>query len=314
MWQLSISVDKNSGGCLDYIFEKSAETCKNKSAVVVRDTHGDRPRLTLGCDGEPGILLANAKKLIADCIVERYKRKFISSYITIPCIEINRSKAFLQALVAFDRVYEHDYVVSKLDFNDYIAIDGFLNFKLKELKCRWKDVCELASLGGKYIADNDTYMDMLSFLVSNIDPKADSILISQRPKNTFCEKNTESGNENVKNNNAEIGNKNAETKNTESGNENVDNRVESVNVKNNNADSAKVLTSEILTTEILTSDVFELRVFEGADNPEIIYSDKDGLLEKIIHCAPKSISIGHGCDIGKSNLSILKKLYKIEML
>lgn len=180
MWQLCISVDKDSDKCLDYIRKKAHLVLKKNSAVVLKDYHGDRPRLSIGCDTQNFDEIRNEiKSLIADCIVDHYKYKFIASYINIPIIEPNRAKAFLQALVAFDREYEHGFVVDKLAFDEYIAIDGYLNFRLKDLKLRWKDVCGLASFGGKFILDYETYIDMLSFLVSNIDSKVDEVTISK---------------------------------------------------------------------------------------------------------------------------------------
>jgi hypothetical protein len=74
-------------------------------------------------------------------------------------------------LVAFDRDCERELIEKPLKIADNLALDGFYNFRLSELKKRWNDIAELAVSNSVYLNDDETLNELLRFLMSAISPK-----------------------------------------------------------------------------------------------------------------------------------------------
>jgi len=117
---------------------------------------------------------------IADIIITDLKAYYICDKIKLPSFDKLCSQAFVSALSAFDR--DTDKIISKTLFKvtPQIHLDSLYEFAIHVLKSRWDEVVHLANENVCYLACKKTFMDLLRFLISNVDGISDEAHIIKR--------------------------------------------------------------------------------------------------------------------------------------
>ena len=115
--------------------------------------------------------------LISEVICYYYKKEFLIDNLQINVGDKVTKLAFLYALLFFDKETDK-YIVSKyLTVESKLNLDGFFNFKLKALKDKWHELIEIANENEVYLYSDDTFMELIKFLIDNIEVKSDEINI-----------------------------------------------------------------------------------------------------------------------------------------
>lgn len=183
MFQLTVSVDESKADWLysiDDVVKSKLESCSAVSAIYPA---GRRLYCSFGCESENRSRMLSA---IKDCLIEMYavyaKFDFIKNnlFLELPSL---RYEILLRTLVAFDRENEHKLLDKLLFVSDDMALDGFFNFKLNELKERWLEICRLTKSNGAYLYDDETYNELLRFLISAVNPKINKLTVSETDGN-----------------------------------------------------------------------------------------------------------------------------------
>ena len=65
---------------------------------------------------------------------------------------------------------------------DSIVVDSFFHFRLGILKARWNDLINLANDNIMYLMSKDTFIELIKFLVSNLEFKCDFVSVKQSGK------------------------------------------------------------------------------------------------------------------------------------
>ena len=177
MYQLTVSVNERYADWLysiEDIMKNKLESC---SAVAAVDRLGKRYYCCFGCEDNSRDLMIDAVK---ECLVEMYavviKFDFIKRNLNINLSEL-RYEMLLHTLVAFDRENEHKLLRKKLTVTDGMALDGVFDFMLGELKERWLEICNLTKVNGMYLHDDETYNELLRFLISAVNPKINKLTV-----------------------------------------------------------------------------------------------------------------------------------------
>jgi hypothetical protein len=175
MAEYEIGADKRFESSLEYIKRRaSGRDC------VVRAGDG---AIFIQSDRKIDGLLVDA---IADVIITDCKAFYINERIRLPIGNPYLQNAFTSALSTFDR--DTDKIIVKTILDGFFAksdsgvcqIDGIYEFMLDVLKSRWDEVCSLANENIRYLVCQRTFMELLRFLISNIDSITDEAHIVRR--------------------------------------------------------------------------------------------------------------------------------------
>lgn len=177
MYQLTVSVNERYADWLYSIEDIMRNKLESCSAVSAVDRSGKRFYCCFGCEEENRMRMIDA---IKECLVEMYavviKFDFIKRNLFL-CLSELRYEMLLHTLVAFDRENEHKILRKKLVVSDGMALDGVFDFMLGELKERWLEICRLTKSNGMYLHDDDTYNELLRFLISAVNPKVNKLTV-----------------------------------------------------------------------------------------------------------------------------------------
>lgn len=181
MYQVTVSVDSSKADWLYSVEDVINNKLKSCYAVSAICASGRRVYCSFGCEPQNRAQMLSAVK---EGLVEMYgvvtKFDYIKKNLLIGLPPL-RYEILLHTLVAFDRENEHKLLNGILEVRDGMNLDGIFDFKLGELKERWLEICKLTKSNGTYLYDDETYNELLRFLISAVNPKINKL--------TVCENN-----------------------------------------------------------------------------------------------------------------------------
>lgn len=179
MYQITVSVDSAKTDWLYSVDDVIRNKLKDCSAVSALDFTGRRVYCSFGCEQESRTQLISA---IKECLVETFgvmsKFDFIKRNLLLSLPPLNY-ELLLHTLVAFDRENERKLLNKLIRVEDGMTLDGIFNFKLGELKDRWIEICNLTRNNGAYLYDDETYNELLRFLISAVNPKINKLTVKE---------------------------------------------------------------------------------------------------------------------------------------
>ncbi len=178
MWELNISVDNNKSDSLTGIEGRIRPFVRPGKGIMILDRERGRTYLSIACEEDLcERLQRELREAVSDAITVDFKEKFLLRHSRLPKANKINYNAFLKALVAFDREWDRELVLKNLVYKDELLLDGFYNFRLKELREKWQEVCDLANQNSGYLEYHETFLELLRFLVQTIDTKEKHITI-----------------------------------------------------------------------------------------------------------------------------------------
>lgn len=180
MFQITVSVDNAHADWLYSVDEIIGNKLKNCIAVSALKISGKRLYCSFGCEMSSRAQMLNAVK---EYLVELFgvvaKFDYIKRHLMIGLPPANY-ELLIHTLVAFDRENEHKLLNKLIVVQDGMALDGMYNFRLTEIKERWLEICNLTRNNGAYLYDDETYNELLRFLISAVNPKINKLTVCER--------------------------------------------------------------------------------------------------------------------------------------
>ena len=137
---------------IPYIYKKLKEKYAFSESDCKMETSDEESRLTF-CDkdGYSSHIKRFTDEHIADVLVIGYKYDFFCKNLSLPLLDDDEKFLLYVSLVAADYVEDKKYVLRRLSDIQSCSLDGVFNFRLVELKSRWKEVAEYIPADfGKY--------------------------------------------------------------------------------------------------------------------------------------------------------------------
>ncbi len=124
--------------------------------IAVKEEYKDKLKL----------VLTNA---ITEIICTRFKNDFLNRYLVLPELDKASISAFKKALLNFDRETDRFIIKKNLNLENNLYIESFYYFRLKSLQVKWEELVSLSNENKEYLISRDSFIDLLKFLVDNLD-------------------------------------------------------------------------------------------------------------------------------------------------
>jgi len=181
MYEINLSIDNAKADTLARLQERLAPYVSRADGVMVLAESVGRPTLTLACEEDKkAVLTCGITESVADIIVNKFKSEYLIENSKLPINNTVNYNAFLKALVAFDREFDRELVLKKLFLSKDLMLDGFYNFRLRELRARWQEVVALANDNSGYVTFQETFLELLKFIVNTINESIDEIHVRKK--------------------------------------------------------------------------------------------------------------------------------------
>ncbi len=126
---------------LEYIKSTLSEAFSMTCIAEIVSSDSERCYLTV--NEKPmytSLVIGEILSKIADVITIGYKYSFLSKMVKCSGLKLSENELFLTGVIAADYPDDKEYVLKKLEGFTDVAIDGFYNFRIKNLRKKWEEV------------------------------------------------------------------------------------------------------------------------------------------------------------------------------
>ena len=191
MWELCINLSDKQLGISKKIYGVLKPFCREYNGIITTYEKCGNISILVSCNKcDQSRFKHFIMGVLSDVICEDFKLKYLQENLVLPNLDEISRKAFLQALLSFDKESDK-YIIQKfLDFEDSIDIEAFYFFKLSPLREKWNELVQIANDNKSYLSSNDMLVELLKFLVDNLELKNETInLMQEEGKVSFYDNN-----------------------------------------------------------------------------------------------------------------------------
>lgn len=191
MFEFSIALSEQKADSAKKLYKEIKSTASSFGAVVTSYSENGKIFIVVACDDieKPRIsfFICDA---IADIITTDFKLDYINKNLHLPIHNQLNLDALKKALVVFDRETDRYIVTHNLKLNDKFFIESFYEFRLRQLRSKWQELIKLANENANYLLCNDTFIDLLKFLIENIEISTGCInVVKENDSYKICDEN-----------------------------------------------------------------------------------------------------------------------------
>lgn len=106
---------------------------------------------------------------ITEVICTNFKNEFLNKNLLLPELDNASLYAFKKALLNFDRETDKYIIKKNLVLENNLYLESFYHFKLKSLLDKWEELVSLSNENKEYLISKESFIDLLKFLVDNLD-------------------------------------------------------------------------------------------------------------------------------------------------
>ena len=186
MWEFCVRAQRTNNDIIEYIFDSVEQAVRDANGVATVVTLGDFCELVLACPfkAQPKIK-GLLHFVLCTVFTEKLKYKFLHNNITLLEKNCEYFNAFVKVLTYFDSDFDRGVVSRVLCLNKRIVLESFLEFKLRLIKNKWKELCRLTNDNATLFISSETFVELLKFLIANIDPKYELVTIEFKEKTSI---------------------------------------------------------------------------------------------------------------------------------
>ena len=184
MWEFELVSDRKGGENIQYIQENLREPIKSAGAVLAVMADKNFIYLSIGARDEvtPEIK-TRIRLLLCDVYSERMKYDHLKVNLDLPDNREDLVNTFLKVCTYFDRETERQIILNVLELKERrIHLQSFLYFRLQGLIKKWQELCDLVNQNSVTILKQDNFIELLKFLLNNIDSKCKSVILELKDR------------------------------------------------------------------------------------------------------------------------------------
>ncbi len=170
MWEFSINLKEENLEIANIISNSLSLAVKSFEGVVTSNLENGYISILLGINEKYTDTFRN---IIVSCITEiictNFKWNFLDKRLYLPEHDKIGMMAFKKALLNFDKETDKFIVKKNLDLNKDLFLESFYHFKLQALKNKWEELITLSNENREYLISSESFIDLLKFLVDNLD-------------------------------------------------------------------------------------------------------------------------------------------------
>lgn len=170
MFEFSIALNDSNVSFAKKLYKDIKDSSSIIGGIVTSYSESDKIYILIACEEiEKTRISFFICDAIANLITTKFKLDFINQNLHLPINNKVNLDALKKALVAFDRETDKYIVTHNLKLEKNFFVESFYSFKMKQLRAKWFELIKLANENASYLLCNDTFIDLLKFLIDNIE-------------------------------------------------------------------------------------------------------------------------------------------------
>lgn len=186
MWEFCLYFEKGQIKFINKIKNRLQKVFKRYRGVVILFENENKLLVATGEDESTSIFVYKyLYNYITNIIYTHYKTLELSKIDAR--LFNNKTFEFIikQILFCFDEEFDKSIIKQNLILDENLSLQGFYNFKLNELKQKWERLVELIETNSSLLKNYVVNVDLVRFLLSELNPKIESVCLHHDGKKYF---------------------------------------------------------------------------------------------------------------------------------
>ena len=170
MWEFSLNLKTENFELAKYFHNALFSYVNTLNGMVT--SHEDNGFISI-LIAVPNERSEQIKSMLLCCITEvictQFKNDFLNKSLLIPELDNASLYAFKKALLNFDRETDKYIIKKNLVLENNLYLESFYRFRLKSLLDKWEELVSLSNENREYLISKESFIDLLKFLVDNLD-------------------------------------------------------------------------------------------------------------------------------------------------
>lgn len=180
MWEFCINLSDKNIMASKKIYLSLKKFCSEYNGIVTTYDRCGSISILVSCEKcDESRLKHYIVSQISEIICEDFKLAYLKENLSLTNLDEISKNAFIQALLSFDKESDRYIVEQHLNLESSIDVEAFYYFKLSSLRDKWKELVQIANDNKAYLSSNETLVELLKFLVDNLELKNDTINLMQ---------------------------------------------------------------------------------------------------------------------------------------
>lgn len=170
MWEFSLNLKTENFELAKFLHNNFSSNCKKWNAVVTSVEQNGFISVLIAVENKHKEVLQNyLKNCIVEVICTVFKSSFLDRNLFLPLQDKLGINAFKKALLNFDKETDRYLVKRNLTLQNDLFLESFYQFRLSVLKNKWQELVTLANENREYLTSSESFLDLLKFLVDNLE-------------------------------------------------------------------------------------------------------------------------------------------------
>ena len=176
MWKYTVIVPKKYGMIVYRLKEILATKLYNFShAQAILEEMENYKYCLIVQEDIKNTIKAIVLSYLVDNFIYFYKRDYILQNLKFNIENNKQFSFFLKALICFDYPIDKEFILQTIKDCNTIYLDSLFLFGIKRLKNKWNELSTLANENYFYINNEDSFIQLVKFLISNIDYRVNTV-------------------------------------------------------------------------------------------------------------------------------------------
>ena len=176
MWKYTVIVPKKYGMIVYRLKEILANKLYNYShAQAILEEMENYKYCLIVQEDIKNTIKAIVLSYLVDNFIYFYKRDYILQNLKFNIENNKQFSFFLKALICFDHPIDKEFILQTIKDCNTIYLDSLFLFGIKRLKNKWNELSTLANENYFYINNEDSFIQLVKFLISNIDYRVNTV-------------------------------------------------------------------------------------------------------------------------------------------
>ena len=184
MYEATVSVVKANSHLLDFVKGQVTPCLKQIDGIYSELDERFRSCYAVACsDTYRFQVQRKLNEAVSQALSLGYKNIFVRKLLGIGYDSFYKN-VLVNVICVFDNDYDKQLVSKLVEVEQNICIDGYYNFRLRDVKQKWSDVIKLLSENLYVLSDNGLIIEFLQYLLESTPSKVKTLSVSFE-ENTF---------------------------------------------------------------------------------------------------------------------------------
>lgn len=178
MYEQTVNIEKENAHLLNYVKRQMEPTLRQIDGISTELDDEYRSYYTLACSDTYRFQISRAvAAAVCEALSLGYKNVYLRRLLDVDSDNFYQN-VLVNTICIFDSEYDKQFVSRIMTESVTLCLDGYYNFKMSQVKRKWRDISKLVTDNNFILTDNELITEFLQYLLESMSTKEQNLSVS----------------------------------------------------------------------------------------------------------------------------------------